>query len=67
MSENVSTAKKGNFSVLDIGGTRELKKFFIALDYLSYSPFLELLEAEKEFGFEKQDVLAVACEASELY
>lgn len=59
--------KKGCFSVVAVGGAGEPKKFFIALEYLSYPPFLELLEAaEKEFGFQQQGVLAVPCEASDL-
>nr|GMC48789.1 thylakoid lumenal 15.0 kDa protein 2, chloroplastic [Ipomoea batatas] len=49
--------KKGCFSVVAVGGAGEPKKFFIGLEYLSYPPFLELLEAaEKEFGFEQQGV-----------
>lgn len=53
--------------MMAVGGAGEPKKFFIGLEYLSYPPFLELLEAaEKEFGFEQQGVLAVPCEAIEL-
>nr|GMC52831.1 auxin-responsive protein SAUR32-like [Ipomoea batatas] len=64
---SLNCKKKGCFSVVAVGGAGEPKKFFIGLEYLSYPPFLELLEAaEKEFGFEQQGVLAVPCEANEL-
>lgn len=59
-------AKDGYFPVITIGNA-EPKKFMVELAYLSYPPFLKLLEAaEKEFGFEQQGVLAIPCEATAL-
>ncbi|KAG8374223.1 hypothetical protein BUALT_Bualt11G0108700 [Buddleja alternifolia] len=53
----------GHFSVITTGNG-EQKKFLVGLDYLSYPPFVRLLEAaEREFGFKQQGVLAIPREA----
>ncbi|KAH6797672.1 hypothetical protein C2S52_022226 [Perilla frutescens var. hirtella] len=58
--------KSGHFSVITTGNG-ESKKFLIGLRFLSYPPFVRLLEAaEREFGFEQKGVLTLPCEASEL-
>lgn len=60
------TVKKGHFSVIAMANG-EPEKFLIAIRYLSYPPFLKLLEkAEREFGFDQQGILIVPCEATEL-
>lgn len=57
--------KRGHFSVITTGNG-ESKKFLVGLPFLSYPPFVRLLEAaEIEFGYQ-QGVLAIPCEASEL-
>lgn len=58
--------KRGHFSVVT-SGNGESKKFMVGLRFLSYPPFVRLLEAaEREFGFEQKGVLTLPCEASEL-
>ncbi|KZV26047.1 hypothetical protein F511_13925 [Dorcoceras hygrometricum] len=58
--------KDGYFPVITVGDG-EPKKFMIDLAYLSYPPFVELLEAaENEFGFKQQGMLAIPCEATVL-
>lgn len=58
--------KRGHFSVVT-SGNGESKKFVVGLRYLSYPPFVMLLEAaEREYGFEQKGVLTLPCEASEL-
>ncbi|KAI3447569.1 hypothetical protein Pfo_004234 [Paulownia fortunei] len=58
--------QSGHFSVITTGNG-EPKKFLVGLNFLSYPPFVRLLEAaEREFGFEQQGVLAIPCEASKL-
>lgn len=62
----VGNLKEGHFTVLTIGNG-EQRKFFVALSYLRYPPFLKLLEAaEQEFGFDQPGVLVIPCEANEL-
>ncbi|KAL8504463.1 hypothetical protein ACS0TY_015868 [Phlomoides rotata] len=57
--------KSGHFSVITTG-KGEPKKFLVGLRFLSYPPFVRLLEAaEREFGYQ-QGVLIIPCEASEL-
>lgn len=57
---------KGHFSVLTLGDGEPIR-FLVALSYLAYPPFVELLEAAaKEFGFNQEGVLAIPCQASQL-
>ncbi|XP_038998785.1 auxin-responsive protein SAUR72-like [Hibiscus syriacus] len=65
-AENSGTSKKGHFSVIVLENGKP-KKFFVALGYLRYPPFIKLVhEAEKEYGFNQKGVLVIPCEASEL-
>lgn len=62
-----TSTKKGHFSVLALGVNAEPRKFSLALDYLSHPTFIKLLEeAEREFGYYQQGVIAIPCEASEI-
>lgn len=62
-----TTIKKGHFSVLALGVNTEPRKFSLALDFLSHPAFIKLLEeAEREFGYYQQGVIAIPCEASEI-
>ncbi|KAG4970560.1 hypothetical protein JHK85_036981 [Glycine max] len=57
---------KGYFAVLAIKG-EETKRFIIGLDYLNDPAFLVLLnEAQEEYGFRQQGVLALSCRPQEL-
>lgn len=59
--------KKGHFSVLALGVNAAPRKFSLALDFLSHPAFIKLLEeAEREFGYYQQGVIAIPCEASEI-
>lgn len=61
-----SYATKGWHFLVITTGNGEPKKFLVGLRFLSYPPFVRLLEAaEREFGFE-QGVLAIHCVPSEL-
>ncbi|EOY07894.1 Uncharacterized protein TCM_022211 [Theobroma cacao] len=45
----------------------EPKKFFVSLSYLTYPPFMKLLDAaEEEYGFNQKGALVIPCEATEL-
>ncbi|CAI9097973.1 OLC1v1034500C1 [Oldenlandia corymbosa var. corymbosa] len=58
--------KEGHFVVhaVDDG---ELRRFIMALSYLSHPDFLSLLQqAEAEFGFKQEGVLVVPCRHSDL-
>ncbi|KAK8485798.1 hypothetical protein V6N11_036820 [Hibiscus sabdariffa] len=65
-AENSGPLKKGHFSIIVLNNG-EPKKFFVALRYLRYPPFIKLLdEAEQEYGFSQKGALVIPCEASEL-
>lgn len=63
----VSTdVKRGHFAVVAVKGGKP-KKFIVEMDNLSNPAFLSLLEqAEQEFGYQQQGVLAVPCRPEEL-
>ncbi|XWS43569.1 hypothetical protein CRYUN_Cryun16bG0115400 [Craigia yunnanensis] len=65
-AENSGTSEKGHFSVVVLENG-EPKKFFVALRYLKYPPFIKLLDAaEQEYGFNQKGALVIPCEESEL-
>lgn len=58
--------KEGHFVVRTFDNG-EVKRFILKLGYLAHSGFLKLLDqAEEEFGFQQEGVLAVPCGPGEL-
>ncbi|KAL6199876.1 hypothetical protein ACLB2K_029658 [Fragaria x ananassa] len=58
--------KEGHFAVVAVSGS-EVKRFVVALDYLTHPRFLELLEqAAEEYGFDREGTLTIPCPPSEL-
>ncbi|CAN4109587.1 unnamed protein product [Withania somnifera] len=59
--------KEGHFVVHAIDDGKQMRRFVIELSYLADPGFMRLLEqAEEEFGFQQQGVLAVPCRHSDL-
>lgn len=57
---------EGHFAVLATKG-KEMKRFFVKLEYLSDPVFLRLLDkAQEEYGFRQKGALAVPCRPHEL-
>ncbi|WCJ34497.1 SAUR-like auxin-responsive protein family [Euphorbia peplus] len=58
--------KKGHFAVI-AGKDGEEKRFVLEMEYLNDPAFVQLLEqAEEEYGFQQQGVLAIPCKPQEL-
>ncbi|KAH0720942.1 hypothetical protein KY289_006278 [Solanum tuberosum] len=58
--------KEGHFVVHAIDDGKQ-RRFIVALSYLADPGFVRLLEqAEEEFGFEQEGVLAIPCRHSDL-
>ncbi|GKV40938.1 hypothetical protein SLEP1_g48528 [Rubroshorea leprosula] len=58
--------RKGHFVVIATRG-REPQRFLIKLCYLHNPEFLKLLkQAEEEFGFSQEGVIAIPCRPDEL-
>lgn len=55
--------KEGHFAVVAVSGS-EVKRFVVALDYLTHPRFLELLE--QAAGFDREGTLTIPCPPSEL-
>ncbi|KAL3531970.1 hypothetical protein ACH5RR_005491 [Cinchona calisaya] len=59
--------KEGHFVIHTVDKDGNIRRFIIALSYLTHPDFLNLLEqAEEEFGFKQEGVLAVPCGHSDL-
>ncbi|KAM5584233.1 hypothetical protein ABKV19_003874, partial [Rosa sericea] len=58
--------KEGHFAVIAVYGS-EVKRFVVALGYLTHPRFLVLLEqAAEEYGFNREGALTIPCPPSEL-
>ncbi|XVE61678.1 hypothetical protein DITRI_Ditri06bG0059300 [Diplodiscus trichospermus] len=65
-AESSGCSKRGHFSVVVLENG-EHKKFFVALRYLRYPPFIKLLDAaEQEYGFNQPGAIVIPCGESEL-
>jgi SAUR family protein len=58
--------KEGHFAVIAADGG-QMKRFVVALSYLSHPRFLDLLEqAAEEYGFDREGALTIPCPPSDL-
>ncbi|KAK9940056.1 hypothetical protein M0R45_016731 [Rubus argutus] len=58
--------KEGHFAVIAADGG-QMKRFVVALSYLSHPRFLDLLkQAAEEYGFDREGALTIPCPPSDL-